>query len=91
MSNRLNSKIWIIEIRSDWKYWNIKTGKKGSKKGYKSDIFKENVLNNRMSHAYKQYKQRFGPTNPIFLGSAGLYFLSLFFDHPVGLCEFDTP
>ena len=36
-----------------------------------------------MSHAYKQYKQRFGPTNPIFLGSAGLYFLSLFFDHPV--------
>ena len=36
-----------------------------------------------MSHAYQQYKQRFGPKNLIFLGSAGLYFLSLFFDHPV--------
>ena len=36
-----------------------------------------------MSHSYQQYKQRFGPKNLIFLGSAGLYFLSLFFDHPV--------
>ena len=36
-----------------------------------------------MSHAYQQYKQRFGPKNLILLGSAGLYFLSLFFDHPV--------
>ena len=38
-----------------------------------------------MSHTYHQYKQRFGQRNAIFLGSAGLYFLSLFFDHPV-LC-----
>ena len=36
-----------------------------------------------MSHAYQQYIQRFGPKNLFFLGSAGLYFLSLFFDHPV--------
>ena len=36
-----------------------------------------------MSHSYQQYKQRFRPKNPIFLGSIGNYFLSLFFDHPV--------
>ena len=36
-----------------------------------------------MSHAYQQYKQRFGPKNHTFLGSGGLYFLSLFFYHPV--------
>ena len=36
-----------------------------------------------MSHTCLQYKLRFGPKNHVFHVFAGLYFLSLFSEHPV--------
>ena len=41
-----------------------------------------------MSHTCQQYGLIFGPKNHIFIGSALLYFLSLFSDHPVPFCLF---
>ena len=36
-----------------------------------------------MSHTCQQYKLRFGPKNPVFHVFVGVYFLSLFSEHPV--------
>ena len=36
-----------------------------------------------MSHTCLQYKLRFGPKKPVFHGFVGLYFLTLFSEHPV--------
>ena len=58
----------------------------GLKSWYKSDIFSENAIKSQMSHTCQQYKLIFGPKNPIFNVLAGLYFLSLFFEHPVSCC-----
>ena len=43
-----------------------------------------------MSNTLHQYELRFGPKNTVFLGLVGLYFLSLFFEHPIFALYFSS-